>query len=394
MKNPTVKVAYVLTSIDFGGSDRVSLNFIKNVNRERFEIVPVLLTRPWEADNTFVQELEGARYPVLKVPVALRPRNEGPDRLRIIRCLRMMRSILTNDSFDLVHAHGYFADIVSIPVAKALSVPVVSTCHGFISNDLKLRAYNSLDRFILRFADKVIAVSDEIKQQLVRSGIEGRRIEVLLNAVHAHPRGEQASAHRAAKRKFLNVRDSEWIVGYIGRLSPEKGVKNLIRAGSMLVESGAPLKIVIIGDGPELPELTALVDQCGLASRVIFVGFQSDTSSWMPALDVLCLPSFTEGTPMSLLEAMAHGLPVVASAVGGIPSIIQSGHNGILVSPNQPEELSQALARLFEDDSLRKRVSEGALKTIEKDHNIDQWTRRIEDQYERLSRDQMSRRST
>lgn len=378
----SLRVAYILTAIDFGGSDRVSLNFLKNVDRKRFEIVPILLTRPWEEENIFIRELRKEGYPIEKVPVALRPRSEGRDYFRILRCLKIAHSILKKGSFDLVHTHGYFADIVGIPVAKKLSIPTIATCHGFISNDRNLRIYNRLDRLVLKFSDKIIAVSEEIKKELIQSGINESRIGVILNAVNTNIRSEQASESRREKRRQLKIGEEERVVGYVGRLSEEKGIKNLMIAASMLIRSGTLVKVLILGEGPERKELEALVEKEGLTERVIFAGFQTDVESWMPALDLFCLPSLTEGTPMALLEAMAHGVPVVATAVGGVPGVIQSGRNGLLVSPNQSEALRDAIAQLLKEEALRRSLSEAARDSIKKNYHIDDWTRKIEAQYD------------
>lgn len=381
MRSP-LRVAYILTAIDFGGSDRVSLNFLKKVDRKRFETVPILLTRPWEEENIFIRELRKEGYPIEKVPVALRPRSEGRDYFRILRCLKIAHSILKKGSFDLVHTHGYFADIVGIPVAKKLSISTIATCHGFISNDRNLRIYNGLDRLVLKFSDKIIAVSEEIKKELIQSGINESRIGVILNAVNTNIRSEQASESRQEKRRQLKIGEEERVVGYVGRLSEEKGIKNLMIAASMLIRSGTPVKVLILGEGPQRKELEALVEKEGLTESVIFAGFQTDVESWMPALDLFCLPSLTEGTPMALLEAMAYGVPVVATAVGGVPGVIQSGRNGLLVSPNQSEALRDAIAQLLKEGALRSSLSEAARDSIKKNYHIDDWTRKIEAQYD------------
>jgi len=378
------KIAYILTPIEFGGSDRVSLNFLRNVDRNQFQIVPILLTRPWEIENFFIQELKKERYPIHKVPVARFPRSKGRDWFRIIRCYRFIYSILKKGSFDLIHTHGYFADIVGIPIAKKMSIPIISTCHGFISNDRNLRIYNLLDRIVLRFADKIIAVSEEIKKLLIRSKIQESRIEVILNAVDTIIVSEQMRENRKEKRRSLNIGEEELVVGYVGRLSEEKGIKNLIEAGILLIKSGVPVKILIIGDGSQKKELEELVNRNGLTSQVIFPGFQNDIENWLPALDIFCLPSLMEGTPMSLLEAMAYGIPVVASAVGGIPDVVQSGKNGILVSPNNPEELKEAIVNIYRDKSLRYSLATEARNTIQRNYNMDDWTKRIEEQYNLL----------
>ena len=114
---------------------------------------------------------------------------------------------------------------------------------------------------------------------------------------------------------------------------------------------------------------------------IIFTGFQKDTENWMPVLDVFVLPSLTEGTPMALLEAMACGIPVIASAVGGVPKLIESGKNGILIQPAKPQEIKNALIMLYKNNSLLKSLSNEAQKTIISKYDINDWVGKIENEY-------------
>ena len=380
-----IKVAYIVTPIEFGGAEKVNLTFLRNVDRTRFEIQLIVLIRPWE-ENNVVNELEKEKYIIHKIPVAMRPRNSGHDYIRIIRCFRMLYSILTSNPFDLVHSHGYFADIIGAPAAKVLKISHISTCHGFISNDRNLVLYNRLDQMALRFSDKIIAVSEQIKDDLEKSGIKKSKISVIQNAVQTIHKAENYEENRRKKRLALAVKDEEFIVGYVGRLSDEKGVRYLIEAGMLLMETGIPHKILIIGDGPKRKELEDMVKMKGLEDNIIFTGFQTNIEEWMPALDIFVLPSLTEGTPMALLEAMSFGIPVVATRVGGVPKVIENGINGILVNSSDSKALAENLKILFHNPSLRKRIAKEAVDVVEKKHNINDWCREIETQYKLLKR--------
>ena len=375
-----IRIAYILTPIEFGGAERVNLTFLRNVNRDRFDVFPILLTRPWENRNFFIEELRGM-YPIYKISVALRPRSEGRDYLRILRCIKNLYTVLSKGSFHLMHTHGYFADIIGMPVSRMLRIPHISTCHGFISNDRSLNMYNKLDRFSLRYCDKVIAVSEELRDDLVIHGIKESKIAVIENALGNLYKAGTLSQSRASKREQLKLAEDECVVGYAGRLSDEKGIHYLIEAGSILKGKGEAFKILIIGDGPKRKELENLAIEKGLEKEILFAGFQTNVGEWLPALDVFVLPSLTEGAPMALLEAMAVGIPIVATHVGGVPMILEDGVAGFLVAPANPEGLAEKLEVLLERPSLRSQLAEGARKAMERRPTVYEWCRQIESEY-------------
>jgi len=376
-----MRTAYILTPIEFAGAESVSLAFLRHVDRSRHDIRPITLVRPWERENLFVQRLEKENYPIARVPVAIRAQTEGSDYLRVVRCYRMIRALLQQGCFDLVHTHGYFADLVGIPAAKQLNIPTLSTCHGFISNTLKYRFYNMCDRMALRFSTRVIAVSEGIKMNLVKHGVRESQITVIQNAVNNSGDRDSAARNRQKIRNRLALGDHAFVLGYVGRLSREKGIVSLIEACAMLRDNGVPVTAVIIGEGPQRPELQALVKHHRLEGVICFAGFQHDVQDWLPALDVFVLPSLTEGTPMSLLEAMASNLPVVASAVGGIPQVLSTEQNGILVPPGEPGEIRRAVQRLYDDRALRDRIARAAGRTVQERYGIRDWVDKIEQEY-------------
>lgn len=378
-----VKVAFMLTPVEFGGAERVCLTLLKNINRQRFDLFPILLTRPWEHDNMFARELRKEGYDYCEVPVALRLKG---DFLRIARCYKFVHTIMKGRTFDLLHTHGYFADIVGIPVAKKLRLPCISMCHGYVTTGKKLAIYNALDRLALRFTDKVVAVSEGIRRHLVKKGMDDKRIVVIQNAVDIA--GSNGSAHkiRQEQRARLTLGKEEFVLGYVGRLSEEKGLRYLFTACSQLAEKGLSLKTLIVGEGPQKRELEHLAEELKIRESVIFTGFQEDIRRWLLCMDAFVLPSLTEGTPMALLEAMACGVPVIATSVGGVPQVIDRGESGVLVAPGKPEEITSAVLALYCDELVRKKLSANACSLLKTKYGIDQWISRIEGEYLNLRR--------
>ena len=378
------KIAYLLTPIDFGGAEKVSLNFLKHVNREKFNIDLMLFLRPWEGKNFFHKEIENYNYQFFRIPVALRPLERGRDRLRIIRCYKKISCLLKSQRYDLIHTNGYFADIISIPLSKLFKIPILSTCHGFISLDKKLSFYNSLDCYLLRFSNRIAAVSKEIKKDLIKTGVPGSKIKVIHNAVETIASTGELIKIRRRKRMLLGIERNELVIGYVGRLSREKGIRYLIEAASILRDRGLPIKVIVIGDGPIENQLKTIVSEINIEKQFIFAGFQKKIMEWIPAIDIFILPSLTEGTPMALLEVMSMGVPVVASAVGGIPDIINSGENGILVGKGKPEEIANAVINLYKNEELRLKIKDAAMEHIKTNFNFRKWVSEVESLYEEL----------
>jgi glycosyltransferase involved in cell wall biosynthesis len=371
------RIAYLLTPVEFGGAEKVNLNFLRNVDRECFDVHTILFFRPWEEDTFFLKECKELGFPMDMVPVSF----GGQDHLWLIRRFIMVFSFLRQGQFDLLHCHGYIADIVGLLSARILGTRTISTCHGFTDNDRKLSLYNRLDRLALRFSNRIIAVSDDIQKKLIRSGIKANRIRVIPNCVQTEIDEASFLKDRLSTRQHLGFSTKDFILGYIGRLSKEKGLSHLIEAVSLSRRRSCPVKLLIIGDGPQHTELSAAVSREGLEQDIVFTGFHSNISHFFPAMDVFVLPSLTEGTPVALLEAMAHGIPVIASSVGGVPGIIESGKEGLLVPPGRPREIATQIQMLCNDPSLRASLASAAQQKVRVSYDIKQWTRQIEQEY-------------
>lgn len=370
-----IRVVLLTTSIEFGGIERFLLNLVRHMGGG-VEFSVVVFTRSDTKDKTFFDHLQalGVRYEAIYVD-AFKPKY-----LNALRNVAEVGAVLRSREFDLIHSHGYRADVIGLILSKLLGLPLVSTCHGFIFNDRRLRMYIGLNVFLLRYCATVIAVSATMKQDLVTKGVRASKIRVVTNAVCSVTGGSNRVSRREVRSRE-GFEDSDFVFGYVGRLSEEKGLDHLMRAACSLSAEKRTARLLIVGDGPRRETLEQFVRDHRLDDRVAFVGFQSDTSDWYSAMDAFVLPSLTEGTPMALLEAMAHGLPVIATSVGGVPAVLTNGEDGLLVPPADADRLSMAMKQILADCTLRETLSSGALRTVRDRYNVEAWTGKVREVY-------------
>lgn len=275
---------------------------------------------------------------------------------------------------QVVHTHGYRPDVVDAGGARALGLPTVSTVHGFTGGDLKNRLFEWLQVRSLRCLDAVVAVSRPMADRLLRAGVSPERLHLIRNAWVAN----EPFLSRADARARLGVPESAPLVGFVGRLSAEKGADVLLDAVALLGPA-APM-VAFIGDGPQAGALAVRSTAAGLESHVRWCGRIARAAPLLRAFDVVALSSRTEGTPMVLLEAMAAGVPVVASRVGGVPDVV-SEKEAVLVAPEDPEALAQALRGALAEAGASAARAEAARDRVDREFAITPWLARYEALY-------------
>jgi L-malate glycosyltransferase len=243
---------------------------------------------------------------------------------------------------DVVHTHGYRSDLVGGSAARALDLPLATTVHGFTGGGWKNRLYERLQERAFRRFDAVVAVSRPLVGRLRAAGVPSGRIHLVPNAWG----GRTAPVPRDAARARLGVSGPQPVLGWVGRLTREKGADVLLDALGSLRE--LPVTVSFVGDGPERPRLEAQAARLGVTERVRWHGRLPDAGALFPAFDGFILSSRTEGTPIVLFEALAARVPVVATAVGGVPDVVGASE-AILVAANAPADLASGIRRLLSD---------------------------------------------
>lgn len=268
---------------------------------------------------------------------------------------------------DLLHAYWSPAGLVSVIAGLIKSKPVVITLWGSDFIFLKTPVLSHLLRIILDKADTIICENQHFKNQLVQLDFHNKSIHVIPNGIDFElfkPREEKSA------RSQLGLPEDGIIILSIGSLTKNKGHHYLIQAFSQLAQERKDIHLRIVGGGEEYQSLINQIERLELAEKVTLAGHADHEaiSKWLNAADIFVLPSMREGTPNTLLEAMASGLPVIASATGGISDVIDEGSCGMLISPASVEELKNKLRQLISSDNLRDRLGKNARLKIEADY--------------------------
>lgn len=269
------------------------------------------------------------------------------------RAVQQIEEYIQTEAIDIVHTHGYKADLYGFLAAWRSGKPVVATCHNWVGGTTALGIYNHLDRLALKKFSALAAVSDEVAQRLLDSGVPAEKIRIIANGIDVQS-FEQGRPLPALS--FVG----EKVVGMVARLDLQKGFEYLLRAVRELCNTMNGFRVVIVGEGPDRQAIEAMVEEYGLQSSVMLAGQQSDMPAVYAAMDIFVLPSLNEGLPMTILEAMAASKPVVATRVGAIPKVINDGENGLLVNPRNSEALRDAIASLLSDPDKCRRMGERA----------------------------------
>ncbi len=279
------------------------------------------------------------------------------DTPRLFAAKRDVVSLLRETDADVLICHGYKAGIIGLLAARSAGVAVIAVSRGWTAESPRVRLYESLDRRVLRQMEHVVCVSHGQAEKVFRAGVD--RISVIHNAVRCE---RFATASIISRTQLANYFPSppRLIVGAAGRLSPEKGFEILVQAAAEVRAQCPDVGFVLFGDGPLRSLLQDQATACGLEDWFVMPGFRDDLDELLPSLDLFCSSSYSEGLPNVILEAHAAGVPVVATAVGGTPEVVDDGQTGFLVPAGCPSALAGPIIRLASDASLSERMGAAA----------------------------------
>jgi glycosyltransferase involved in cell wall biosynthesis len=288
----------------------------------------------------------------------------------------LIRGLCESRRVNIVHTHGYRSDIVGGHAGHESGVPIVTTVHGFTGGGWKNRAYERLQRFAFRRFDAVVAVSRPQADQLRSSGVPEGRLRVVPNALAAHPN----PLDRAEARRSLGLPAEGLIAGWVGRVSREKGIDVFIDALASIRDR--LIQAAILGDGPERTSESARAESIA-PSRFLWLGAVPDAARYFAAFDLFVMSSRTEGLPMVMLEAMAAGIPIVTTSVGGIPDLV-SPAEGVLVPAEDPKALAAAIRATLDDSEAAAARSHAAQLRQKAEFDVGPWSARYESIYRDL----------
>lgn len=371
-----IKIFYLITGLTIGGAEKHLLHTVRTLDKSRFEAVVGVLydsqTISCEAGDDLVPQFEASGVRVEKLSMK--------HKLDLGAFQRLYR-LIGEEKPDVIHTHLMWSDWLGRLIGRAHRVPViVGTLHA-VEPWREWRVFQDVDRWTSKFCDALIAVSRQVKNGIVATEkIEASRICVIPNAVEDM---SPVSDSPARKRDELPLMNGECVIGAVGRLDERcKGHGTLLESLALLKSRGRSFHCVLIGNGPSRETLEKRAEELSLTENLTFAGMQQDVNAWLRDFDIFVQPSHKEGSPLSVIEAMAAGRPIVASDVGAIPEKIHHRQTGLLVKPKDPEALAHALDLLISDRALAESVGAAARTKFLERYELKSAVRLLETLYE------------
>jgi len=295
--------------------------------------------------------------------------------------VRTIRKAIESEGTHILHTHGYKADIYGYFAARPLALPMVATCHLWTRQTPAIRAYERLDAFFLRRFSAIVAVSDAIAREVRQAGVAPTKITTIDNGIDLTP------YLLGSATLWPEIRErGDLLIGTAGRLVSQKGIGYFLRSAKEVLRVFPNAAFIIVGDGPDRAELERLATELSISDKVVFAGRRTDMPDVYASLDIFVLASLDEGMPMAILEAMAAGCPVIATQVGAVPKLIESGQTGATVPPANVEALSQAMLTMIHRPEMRRELARNARALVTERHSSRAMSRKYEEIYRQLTK--------
>ncbi len=359
-----MNILYVANHLNIGGITSYLLSLAAGLKQRGHNIY--IASSGGGLVSRFIEE--GIVY----VPVPIRTKQEVSP--KIILSMFKLSALIRKNNIDLVHSNSRTTQVLGCLLNNFFGVPHISTCHGFFKRRFFRKVFPC-------WGQKVIAISEPVKEHLIKDfKVDEKDIVVIHNGIDVKKSQTPNPKPQSELKKGFGFGEGP-VVGIVARLSDVKGHIYLIEAMSNVVERIPDAKLLIVGEGKMKNELVKLVKSLGIEKSVFFLPEVNDTKDVLSVMDLFVMPSLKEGLGLSLMEAMASGLCVIATAVGGIKSLIRDGYNGLLVRPKDTQQLSNAVLELLGDEQKRKYLGQNGQTFIRQNFSLEKMVQETEEAY-------------
>ena len=368
------KVAHLIATNFYGGPERQIVGHLKLLDPSQYSGMVFSFLEDAQ-ENDFLEQAKRAGIANIGIHMA------SPLDLRA--WLKLKRQV-QSQGVHLLCVHGYKSTVMGAWIRKTSGIPTLAFSRGYTKENLKVDFYQFLDRLALEKVDGVVCVSEGQRRTIEGLGVSPRRAWVVHNAVCTRDVGLDTQQIRSRVLRKFDFPSDVVLCVTAGRLSPEKGHADLLQAIALIGKHAEECRFLICGDGPCRKQLERQAIELNIADRARFIGFREDIEDIYRAMDLLILPSHSEGLPNVLLEAFSFGKTAVATSVGGVPELMEHGRNGLLVAPGKPEFLAGAVIQCVKNQSQRESMGSAARQTVQSRFSFEEQTRRLEAIYAQL----------
>lgn len=377
IENSKIRVAFLTGSLGLGGSERQLFHLSTGLDKSKFE--PVVISLHPSSKEHWEERLIEAGIRVIRIA-------KGNPVHRAWR----IRKTTQQFKVDIVHSFHFFTNAYAALSRWNQKISVIGNIRFWPSKERISRVGSVLYRWLCLYRVNILLCNSEgIKRALEKTY---RRLPTVLaapNGVAIYPKDKLIHFHEQTRKELRSYED-EILIGFVGRLDENKDPFLLLNAFNDLVSSNSNISLVFVGDGPLLASLAAQIDRFGLQEKVSILGSRSKAHELIPAFDVLCLPSKSEGMPNSVMEASSAGIPIVASNVGGLGEIVIDKETGYLFVQGDSDELKKYLKILIADPSRRSRMGEAGRVLMQQNYSLEQMIMHHEQLYNNLAERQFS----
>jgi glycosyltransferase involved in cell wall biosynthesis len=368
MKKKT-NIVHLVEDLPIGGLEKVLYTIALNLDKEKYNVYVWCLRKGGFYAEKLIKA--GIEVNILNISTSRNPVNI----YKLYRLLKKYR-------IDIVHTHAYSAGTAGRISAFLAGIPVIIS-HNHSVYDYYNWYYHLVERLLSFITDRVICISDVVNRFVRETErINANKLVTIHNGIDSVC--SVSEKRTSGLRKELGIPINHSIICTITHLEEHKGLKYLLESASLLLGSNSSISFLVVGDGTLTNELKKRCIDLRIEENVVFAGERSDILEILSLIDIFVLPSVREGFGLSLLEAMECGKPIIATNVGGIPEVVKSGVNGILVPPKDPEALYSAMIKLLDDKDMMKKMGYEGKKICKKDFSSKAMVDKVEELYDKL----------
>ncbi len=359
-----MNILYLTNHLNIGGITSYVLTLAAGLKRRGHNIY--VASSVGDLVSKFIEE--GIEY----IPIPIKTKQEVS--LKVLLSMFKLQGLIDKNNIHIIHSNSRTTQVLGALLNRLKGVPHISTCHGFFKRRWLRMAFPC-------WGKKVIAISEQVKEHLIQDfGVDEKKIAVINNGIDIERFQVRSQKSQVQIKEELGLGDGP-VVGIIARLSDVKGHIYLIEAMKTVLESMPSAQLLIVGEGKMQRELAALTGRLGIKKSVFFIPRLTNTTDALAVTDVFVMPSLKEGLGLALMEAMASGVAVVGSNIGGIKTLIRDGSSGLLVEPKDTRGIARALLNLLKDPARRLSLGKAAQEFISKNFSREKMVRETEGVY-------------
>lgn len=368
------RVLHLIHNLEAGGTERQAVELLNRLDEKRFEAQLAVLS--WRGP---LRKRVVTRFPyVPEFPL------HGFFNANAIKQILRLREMMIEKRIAILHAHDFYSGALGVTAARLGGVKVIAAQRHLRLSDRRIHDWGT--RYIHKLANRVLVNAEGIRDYILKMGsVAPGKIVVIHNGLDAPADAHTLRERRRAKLLAeLGLGADVKIVGSVARLSPVKGHRYLLEAAANVMKADARVHLVLVGDGELRDEIKAQAERLGIGARTRLIGHREDSAQLAAAFDVAVLASLSEGLPNAVMEAMAAGVPVVATAVGGVPELIEDGETGFLVPPANPGAMAERIEYALSNADLTGLIAMRGRRLVSERFGMERMVAAVERLYDEV----------